>query len=81
MAHINPTKKPNDTLLYINKSSNNTPQIINQLPRNITDRLSRICSNKAVFHISKEEYEKVLKRSGYSNISFSFQQSIASHIK
>ena len=36
-----PYKKPNDSLLYINKSSNYPPQIINQLPRIISDRLSR----------------------------------------
>ena len=28
-----PYKKPNDLLLYINKSSNHPPQIINQLPQ------------------------------------------------
>ena len=35
-----PYKKPNDLLLYINKSSN--PQIINQFPKGIYERLFRI---------------------------------------
>ena len=44
-----PYKKPSDRLLYINKSSNHPPQIINQLPNIISDRLSRNSSNKEVF--------------------------------
>ena len=76
-----PYKKPNDRLLYINKSSNHPPQIINQLPKIISDRLSRNSSNKEVFNTAKGEYEEALKCSGYSNISFSFQQSSVSHVK
>ena len=57
------------------------PQIINQLPRIISDRLSRNSLNKEVFNASKGEYEQALKRSGYNNISLSFQQSSASHAK
>ena len=76
-----PYKKPNDPLLYINKSSNHPPQIINQLNRIISDRLSRKSSNKEVFNASKGEYEQALKLSGYSNISLSFQQPDASHVK
>ena len=47
-----PYKKANDTLLYINKSSNSPPQIINQFPRIISDyiRLFRNSSNKEVFN-------------------------------
>ena len=66
-----PYKKPNDALLYTNKSSNHPPQIINQLPRIISDRLSKNSSNKEVFNTSKGQYEEVLKRSDYSNISLS----------
>ena len=76
-----PYKKPNDALLYTNETSNHPPQIINQLPRIISDRLSKNSSNKEVFNTSKGQYEEVLKRSGYSNISLSFQKSSASHVK
>ena len=76
-----PYKKPNDRLLYINKSSNHPPQIINQLPKIISDRLSRNSSNKEVFNTAKGEYEEALKRSGYSNISLLFHQSNTSHLK
>ena len=44
-----PYKKLSDRLLYINKSSNHPPQIINQLPNIIRDRLSRNSSNEEVF--------------------------------
>ena len=76
-----PYKKPNDRLLYIKKSSNHPPQIINQPPKIISDRLSRNSSNKEVFNTSKGEYEEALKRSDYSNISLSFHQSSTSHVK
>ena len=76
-----PYKKPNNRLLYINKSSNHPPQIINQLPKIISDRLSRNSSNKEVFNTAKGEYEEALKRSGYSNISLSFHHSSTSHVK
>ena len=76
-----PYKKPNDRLLYINKSSNHPPQIINQLPKIISDRLSRNSSNKEVFNTAKGEYEEALKRSGYSNFSLSFLQSSTSRVK
>ena len=69
MAYINPIKKPNDRLLYINTSFNHPSQIIKQLPKIISDTLSRNSSKKEVFNTAKGEYEEALKRSGYSNIS------------
>ena len=36
-----PYKKPNNTLLYINKNSNHPPQIIKKLPKTINNRLCR----------------------------------------
>ena len=63
-----PYKKPNDALLYINKNSNHQPQLINELPKTINDRLSRNSSNADIFSSSKEEYETALKNSRYKNI-------------
>ena len=48
-----PYKKQNNPLLYIKKSSNHPPQIIKQLPRIISGKLSRNSSNKEVFNASK----------------------------
>ena len=59
-----PYKKLNDRLLCINKSCNHSPQIINQLPKIISGRLSRNSSNKEVFNAAKVDYEEALKRSG-----------------
>ena len=59
-----PYKKSNNPLLYLNKSSNHPPQIINQLPRIISYRLSRNSSSKEVFNASKGEYGQSLKRKG-----------------
>ena len=64
-----PYKKPNDQLLYVNTSSNHPPQIIKQLPISISNRLSNNSSNKQVFDMSKGEYEKALRESGYKNAS------------
>ena len=36
---------------------------------NISNRLSNNSSNKQVFDISKGEYEKALRESGYENVS------------
>ena len=36
-----PYKKPNELLLYVNKSSNHPPQIMIQLPKLINELLSR----------------------------------------
>ena len=47
-------KKPNDTLLYINKSSKHPPQIISQLPRIVSERLFRNSSKrKCLIHLKK----------------------------
>ena len=64
-----PYKKPNDHLLYVNTSSNHPPQIIIQLPTSISNCLSNNSSNKQVFDMSKGEYEKALRESGYKNVS------------
>ena len=53
-----PYEKPNVPLLHINKSSNHPPQIINHLPRIISERLSRNSTNKEVFNASKGSMNK-----------------------
>ena len=70
-----PYKKPNDTLMYINTSSNHPRQIINQLPTSINERLSKNSSNETVFNESKIEYIEALKRSGYKNPTLTYKNS------
>ena len=52
-------------MLYIKKSSNHPPQIIKQLPKIISDRLSKNFSNEEVFNESEGAHENALKQSGY----------------
>ena len=68
-------KNPNDFLPYINKSSNHPPQIINQLPKIINERLSRNSSNEEVFNLSKYQYEKALRDSGCIDFELKFNKS------
>ena len=56
-----PYKQANDSLLHIKKNSNHLPQIIKQLPKIISDKLSKYSSNEEVFNESKREYENALK--------------------
>ena len=63
-------KKPNDTLLYLNKNSTHPPQVIKKLQKTINDRLCRNPSDAEVFHASKTEYEAALKNSGYKNLAY-----------
>ena len=69
-----PYKILNDLLSYINKSSNHPPQIINQLPKIINERLSGNSSNKEIFNSSKYQHKKALRDSGYTNFKFKFNK-------
>ena len=74
-----PYKKPNDLLSYINKSSNHPPQIINQLPKIIHERLSRNSSNEKACNSSKYQYEKTLRDSGYTDFELKFNKTSSNH--
>ena len=76
-----PYKKPNDLLSYINKSSNHPPQIINQLPKTINQRLFRNSSNEEVFNSSKYQYEKALRDSGYTDFQLKFNKTSTNQTK
>ena len=76
-----PYKKPNDLLLYINKSSNHPPEIINQLPKIINERSSRNSSNEEFFNSSKYQYEKALRDSGYIDFKLKFNKTSNNHTK
>ena len=76
-----PNKKPNDLFLYINKSSNHPPQIINQMPKIINERLSRSSSNEKVFNSSKYPYKKALRDSGYTDFELQFNKTSNNYTK
>ena len=66
-----PYKKPNEEIEYIHKDSNHPPNIIKDLPKMISRRLSNLSYDEEIFNKSKSIYEKALKESGYNeNLSF-----------
>ena len=62
-----PYKKPNDTLMYINTSSNHPPQVIKQIPLSISKRLSDNSLDENIFNEAKDVYQKALKENGYTS--------------
>ena len=60
-----PYRKPNSQPRYINVQSNHPRTVIEQVPKSINKRLSKISSNKTKFDSCKIEYENALKESGY----------------
>ena len=59
--------KPNSLPTYININSNHPPNIIKCIPNMISDRISKISSNKEVFDRAAPYYNEALKSSGYKN--------------
>ena len=81
VVHSNPIKNQMIHGYIYKKNSNHQPQIIKQLPKIISDRLSKNSSNEEVFNESKGEYENALKQSGYNNINLKYQPLITSNTK
>ena len=60
-----PFSKPNNQPLYINAKSNHPPNVIKYIPSMISDRISRISSNKEVFDRAAPYYDQALQASGH----------------
>ena len=66
-----PFRKPNSDPISIDINSNHPPQILKQLPKSISKRLSKNSSSKEVFDKSKVLYEKSLENKGfYENLIY-----------
>ena len=66
-----PYRKPDNTLLYINKNSNHPPSIIKKLPNMINKRISDLSCKEEEFKKSKTQYEAALRESGFTpNMTF-----------
>ena len=61
-----PYNKPNNKPLYVNVESNHPPNIIKQIPKSISNRLSTNSCNKTVFDEASKYYNEVLGQCGYS---------------
>ena len=62
-----PYRKPNDTPLYVDSSSNHPPAIIKQLPDMIQKRLSELSCDENEFNKARPLYDEALKASAYSS--------------
>ena len=69
---IRPYKKPNNSLQYINTKSSHPPCVIKQLPKSISERLSRNSSNQQIFDEEKITYETALEKAGYSDTKLNY---------
>ena len=63
-----PYMKPNQTPLYVHKSSNHPPHILKNIPLSIERRLSKISANEKVFNEAIPPYQKSLRESGYDHV-------------
>ena len=59
-------RKPDNTLVYINKKSNYPPVVLKQLPKSLTKRISDISSDENIFCNSIPIYSETLKKSGFN---------------
>ena len=60
-----PFMKPNDTPVYVNKSSNHPPKILKNIPAAVNTRLSNISANEDVFMEAIPPFQNALKNAGY----------------
>ena len=60
-----PYKKPNTELSYISNLSNHPKYIRDHIPNIISQRLSKLSSNKTTFDSAKDEYRQALSKSKY----------------
>lgn len=63
-----PYMKPNNKLLYVSKLSNHPPQVTNNIPLGINNRLCNISSDSTTFHAKTAPYQQALADSGYNHV-------------
>ena len=70
-----PYNKPDNNPLYINILSNHPPNIIKNLPGNISKRINNLSADETTFNKSKDLYNNALAESGFEHkITFQKQQ-------
>ena len=60
-----PYNKPDNNPLYINILSNHPPNIIKNLPENISKRINAFSADEIIFNKSKDLYNNALTESGF----------------
>ena len=62
-----PYNKPGNIPLYINVKSNHPPNVIKNLPENISRRINKLSSDKSIFENSKDLYNSAISNSGFKD--------------
>ena len=62
-----PYNKPDNNPLYINILSNHPPNIIKNLPGNISKRINNLSADETTFNKSKDLYNNALTESGFKH--------------
>ena len=62
-----PYRKLNDTPLYVHRESNHPLNIIKQLPKMASERVSNLSCNEDEFIKASDEYQNVLRNSGFKD--------------
>ena len=62
-----PYNKPGNIPLYINVKSNHPPNIIKNLPENISYRINKLSSDKSISEYSNYLYNSALSNSGFKD--------------
>ena len=62
-----PDRTPSNSPVYINKKSNNPPEVLKQLPKSIAKRISDVPSNENIFCNSIPIYSEALKKGGFND--------------
>ena len=76
-----PYRKPNNEPVYINIQSNHPPNIIADIPKAISKRLTNISCNKNVFDRNVGIYQAALKNSGFDGkITYNNQSEQANNV-
>ena len=70
-----PFSKPGNNPFYVNSKSNHPPRILQNIPKSINKRLSKISSDKESFQQAAPLYQSVPHISGYNHTLFFSSQS------
>ena len=60
-----PYLKPNDHPVYVHAGSNHPPKVLENIPKGINRRLSRISATKEIFEAAAPVYQAALEKSRY----------------
>ena len=61
-----PYMKDNETPIYVHYNSNHPRGILQNIPKSVNSRLSKLSSDKNVFDSAKGPYQEALNKSGYN---------------